>query len=293
MSPAPRNPKDIAASIRARLLNYAREHRESFQAILTRYAIERLLYRLSKSKHAGQFVLKGAALFVVWTGSVHRPTKDLDLLGYGEDSEERLAAVMRDLCGVDVEPDGLEFDTASITVEAIREDQERYQGKRIKLIAYLARARIPLQIDVGFGDAITPAPSEVQFPTLLADSPVPTISAYPQATAVAEKFEAMVKLGMDNSRMKDFYDLWLLSRAFDFDTDVLAAAIRATFNRRGTPLPEAFPATLVDDFANDSVKIAQWKAYRAKSKLEKAPENLVEVVKSLHEFLRPALDKKR
>lgn len=282
-------PKDISASIRARLLNRAKEQREDFQSLLTRYGVERLLYRLGKSEHAGQFVLKGAALFVVWTGKVHRPTKDLDLLGFGEDSVPRLTTVVQSLCAMSVEPDGLVFDPSSITVAPIREDQEEYQGKRIKLVAHLGSARITVQIDVGFGDAVTPAPKEVSFPTLLPDSPVPTIRAYPRATVVAEKFEAMVKLGMDNSRMKDFYDLWVLMRGFDFDGPELMRAIRATFDRRGTALPVALPTALTDQFAKDAVKIAQWQAFRRKSGLTEAPQILADVVDELCRFLGPLL----
>lgn len=286
-------PVNIAASIQARLLNHAREHREDFQAVLTRYGIERLLYRLGRSKHANDFVLKGAALFVVWTGHTHRPTKDVDFLGYGEDSEQRLASMVRDLCELDVDPDGLVFEADSITVEAIRENQAQYQGKRIKLLARLGRARIPMQIDVGFGDAITPEASDVEFPTLLKDVPSPHIRAYPPATVVAEKFEAMVKLGMDNSRMKDFYDLWLLSRMFDFDTSELTNAVRATFNQRGTSLPTGLPTALTDEFANDSIKDKQWRAYLNKSELTDAPEGLADLINLLRTFLMPVIEAAR
>ena len=285
--------KDMAASIRARLLNHAKECNEDFQAVLTRYGIERLLYRLGCSRHVEDFVLKGATLFVAWTGDAHRPTKDVDFLGYGDDSEQRLMNIVRDLCEMEPDQDGLVFDPDSITVEPIREGQTHYQGKRVRLQARLGSARIPLQIDVGFGDAVTPAPRYINFPTLLTGADVPRIRAYPQATVVAEKLEAMVKLGMDNSRMKDFYDLWFLSREFQFDTTQLAEAVRVTFRRRGTALPRGLPTALTDEFALDSIKTTQWKAFRRKSELNDAPETLAELVEPLRGFLLPVIEAAR
>jgi hypothetical protein len=281
-------PKNVAASARQRLLELARRGGEDFQWLLTRHAIERLLHRLSRSGHAADFVLKGAQLFALWIDSPHRPTKDLDLLGFGECSEVRLRRVFAEVCAAVVEPDGWEFDAGTITVEEIREDQE-YPGLRVCLAATLDRAEIKVQVDVGFGDAVTPAPVEVEYPTLL-EGPAPILRAYPRETTVAEKLEAAVKLGIANSRMKDFHDLWELSRRFDFDGPVLVMAIRATFARRGTALPSGAPIALTAEFADDRQKQAQWKAYitRNFAGATDAP-TLGDVVAALARFLGPPL----
>jgi predicted nucleotidyltransferase component of viral defense system len=228
-------PKNVAASVRARLQRVAQERREDVQLVLTRYANERLLHRLSVSPHASQFVLKGAALFTLWTGRAHRATRDLDLLGFGESTVERVRSVFDEILRLDVPEDGATFDVESLSVAAIRGGQE-YGGVRALFDARVGSARIRMQIDVGFGDAITPAAEIVSFPALL-DFPAPKLRAYPRETVVAEKVEAMVKLGMTNSRMKDFFDVVVLSRMFDFDGALLTRAIRATFVRRGTSLP--------------------------------------------------------
>jgi predicted nucleotidyltransferase component of viral defense system len=227
-----KNPSNLAASVRQRLMNAARQQGEDFQLVLTRYLIERLLYRLSQSPHAPRFLLKGALLFALWTGRTHRPTRDLDLLGRGEARPEALAEVFRDLCSLDVQPDGVEFAADTIAVEAIREDQE-YQGQRVHVEGRLDNARVRLQVDVGFGDAVTPGAEDVRYPTLL-EMPAPQLKAYPRETVVAEKLQAMVMLGMANSRMKDFFDLSVLSSEFDFQGAILCKAIGATFKRRGT-----------------------------------------------------------
>jgi predicted nucleotidyltransferase component of viral defense system len=223
-------PKDIAASVRARLLQLAKTRGEDFQLLLTRYANERLLYRLSKSRHASGFVLKGAALFMLWTEKPHRATRDVDLLGFGDPSPDRIRGVLHDVVETKVDDDGLVFDASSLEIGAIREEQE-YGGIRAVLIARLAAAKIRLQIDVGFGDVITPQAIDVDYPALL-EFPAPHLRAYPRETVVAEKLEAIVHLGLANSRMKDFYDLMVLSRSFTFEGDVLVRAIRATFERR-------------------------------------------------------------
>ena len=227
-------PSNRAASVRQKLLNLARERGEEFQFVLTRYAIERVLYRLSRSAHADRFVLKGAMLFELWTGQTHRSTLDVDLLSEVSNDVDRLLAVFREVVAAEVEDDGLVIDPASVRGEQIREDQH-YQGVRLTATATLAGARIPLQIDIGFGDAVVPGPQQAEYPTLLDSSP-PRLWVYPKETVVAEKFEAMVSLGIANSRMKDFYDLYVLSERFDFDGDLLARAIAATFARRRTAL---------------------------------------------------------
>jgi Nucleotidyl transferase AbiEii toxin, Type IV TA system len=255
-------PRNMAASVRARLADLARKEHEDFQLVLTRYAIERLLYRLTRTEYATEFVLKGAMLFRLWADQPHRPTRDLDLLGRGDPSVDRLAAVFRAVCGATVEDDGLLFDPAAVTAGKIKEDQE-YEGVRVECVVRLGQARIDLQVDVGFGDAITPGPVTVQYPALL-DLPAPELAAYPRETVVAEKFQAMVMLGIANSRMKDFFDLWVLARSFAFAGPTLADAIRATFVRRKTPVPAAPPLALTAEFGTDRGKVTQWAAFLKK-----------------------------
>jgi len=281
-------PANLAASVRQRLLNLSVSRGEDPNLTLTRYALERFLYRLAHSEYAGQFILKGAMLFALWMESEHRPTRDLDLLGFGEASNERLTEIFQRLCDVEVEPDGLMFDARSVRVAEIREGQA-YQGQRVKLVGLLGTARIPLQIDVGFGDAVTPEAKEIDYPTLL-DLPAPRIRAYPPETVVAEKLQAMVALGMQNSRMKDLYDLWIIARQFSFEGKTLVMAIGATFNRRHTELPLTMPTGLSDEFANDEYKITQWTAFLARSQLEGAGVSLVQVINELRTFLMPVLD---
>lgn len=231
--------RNLVQSIHQRLLNAARERGEELQLMLTRYGLERLLYRLTQSSHAGEFVLKGAMLFQLWTGQTYRSTRDLDLLGHGAPSAERLAKLFAEVCSISVADDGLTFAADAIRAGPIKEGDE-YQGIRIHIDARLGNARIRLQIDVGFGDAVTPAPQAVSYPTLL-EFPAPRLLAYPRETVVAEKFQAMTVLGIANSRMKDFYDLWTLARQFSFEGATLSAAIEATFDRRKTPLPTDAP----------------------------------------------------
>lgn len=222
--------QNLAASVYARLLKRTELGQEDFQFVLMRYGAERLMYRLSRSEHAASFVLKGAMLFLVWTGAQYRATKDMDLLALKSASVERLRDIFRELCQLPVTQDGLTFDPESVQVGEIREDN-LYQGVRVTLMAGLGKARVPIQVDIGFGDVVTPKAVQTDFPTLL-DLPAPRLAIYPKETVVAEKFQAMVKLGMANSRMKDFYDVWTLSREFDFDGGVLSTALQATFKRR-------------------------------------------------------------
>ena len=273
------NVSDKAASVRQRLLNLARQRGENFNLVLTHYALERFLYRLSISPHADNLVLKGAMRFMAWTREVHRPTRDLDLTGLGRELEQDLGMVMFEIleAGKDLN-DGLRFD-GGINLEAIREDQ-LYQGIRVGLTAFLGAARIPLQIDVGFADAVKP--ETIDYPVLL-DSPAPRIKAYPKESVVAEKLQALVALGMANSRMKDFYDLWTMSRIFDFNGISLAEAIAATFQRRKTGLPENIPIGLSDDFSLD--KEIQWKAFISRNSLETGGANLPAVIADLRKFL--------
>jgi predicted nucleotidyltransferase component of viral defense system len=258
-----KSPKDIGASVRARLLRLARNRGEDFQLVLTRYANERLLYRLASSRHASRFVLKGAALFTIWTGEPHRATRDVDLLGFGDPSEDHIRSVFAEVLAVEVDDDGVRFDPSTLEVGPIREEQD-YGGVRVVLLGQVTSAKVRLQVDVGFGDAITPDAVNVDFPPLL-DFPAPNLRAYPRETVVAEKLEAMVKLGQANSRMKDFYDLAVLSQTFAFEGELLVRAIAATFARRGTPLPTGLPVALTPEFTDDRMKTTQWGAFLRKS----------------------------
>lgn len=268
-------------------MNLNKERGEDFNLVLTRYGLERLLYRLSQSKHASDFVLKGAMLFAVWTEESHRPTRDLDLLSYRDHSGEHLATLFREICQVEVEPDGLTFDSSALRVEEIRENQE-YQGQRIQLFAYLGNARIKVQIDVAFGDVITPHAEEIEYPTLL-DFPSPHVRAYPKESVVSEKLEAIVTLGMPNSRMKDFYDVWAISKIFPFEGSTLARAIKRTFGRRKTPIPETIPHALSEEFGGDRDKMTQWTAFLKRNGLTEQETDLASVISELRTFLIPPL----
>ncbi len=275
--------RNLAQSVHHRLLNRAREQGEDFNLVLIRYALERFLYRLGRSRHKDRFILKGAMLFAAWTDQPHRPTRDLDLLGIGDSSDAALRQVFSEIVRTPVEPDGLEFDEGSISISEIREAQN-YPGKRIGVRVRLGNARLDLQIDVGFGDAVTPEPAEIDFPTLL-DSSAPRIRAYPCETVIAEKFQALVAFGMVISRMKDFYDIWTLSKQFPFDGASLSEAIRATFERRGTAIPEGVPTALTDEFAADRTKQTQWTGFLRRSVLSEKSPSLSGVVYDLREFL--------
>jgi hypothetical protein len=278
-------PRNLAASVRHRLTELAREQHEDFQFVLTRYVIERLLYRLCQSEHAGQFVLKGAMLFRLWTEHPHRPTRDLDLLGKGDPSPEVLTKLFRDICGINVEGDGLTFDPDSVTAGRIREDQE-YEGVRVECRSHLGQARIDLQIDIGFGDAVVPRAVEVTYPAIL-EFPAPVLKAYPRQAVVAEKFQAMAALGIANSRMKDFFDLWVLAHRFAFDGRSLSQSIRATFRRRKTALPSEPPLALTPEFGTNEGKMKQWSAFLKRGKLDAGGASLEQVCTFLNGFLMP------
>lgn len=278
-------PRNLAASVRQRLLNIAKRNGEAFDLVLTRYALERLLYRLGNSRYHNQFLLKGAMLFAVWGGAPHRPTRDLDLLGFGPNDLPQVQAVFQNICQVPVEPDGLEFLPDTVRVSEIREDQE-YQGVRVLFDAKLENAIIPIQVDIGYGDAVTPAPQEISYPTLL-EFPAPQLRAYPIYTVVAEKFQALVLLGIANSRMKDFYDIWVIMRNFEFDGATFTKAIQATFERRNTPIPIAAPLALTENFARDTAKQTQWNAFLRKNALTADNLALPEIIAALHDFLMP------
>ena len=283
-----RTSQNIGHSAFQRLLNYARSHGEDFNFLLFRYGIERFLYRLSVSPYADKFVLKGASLFLAWKGQNYRVTKDVDLLGSGPADSEHIIMVFKELCRSTIDPvESLEFIPDSIQVVPIREGQA-YEGIRVTLQATLFNARIPLQVDIGFGDAITPEPTRIEYPTLL-DDPPPKILAYPRYTMVAEKTEAMVHLGMVTSRMKDFYDIWLMSQIFEFDGAILCNALRNTFERRSTLLPGSLPIAFSNEFRIDTQKQTQWQAFLRKSKPDDAPKDFQVVIEKIAAFLKPVL----
>jgi Nucleotidyl transferase AbiEii toxin, Type IV TA system len=280
-------PRNTAASIRQRLLNHSTAIKTDPNLVLIWYGLERFLYRLSVSTHSERFVLKGAMLFRLWGGTNFRSTKDLDLEGFLQDEAEAVRKVFASICVQPVEDDGLVFDAASVGVADIRDTQD-YGGFRVLVTAKLGTAILRLQIDVGFGDAITPAPVVTEFPSILGQS-LPRIRAYLRETVVAEKFEAMVQLGMTNSRMKDYYDLWFMSRHFEFEGSTLAAAVQATFERRRTGIPRRSPIALTAEFAADLDHVRQWAAFTKNLGVEARPGLGVGIDKISEFGLPPAI----
>lgn len=279
--------QNVGASVRARLLERARAEKSDFQLLLTRYVLERLLYRLSVSEYRDRFILKGALLLSVLAGDRFRPTRDLDLLGYGDIRLEALTDTFRTICAQPVTDDGVVFDIGKLAAALIREHAE-YGGVRVCTTATVAGARIPVQVDVGCGDAITPPPVEIEYPTLL-QFPAPSLRAYPVETIVAEKLEALVVLGIANSRLKDYYDLFLISQTFTLEHRSLAEAVRRTFERRGTALPEHRPVGLTNEFASSWQ--ARWRGFLARERMTPVPDDLTVVVAKLHDFLLPATNR--
>jgi predicted nucleotidyltransferase component of viral defense system len=277
-------PKNMSASIRQRLLNHSTTINTDPNLVLIWYGLERFLYRLSVSTHSERFVLKGAMLFRLWSGANFRSTKDLDLEGFLQDEVEVVRRVFASICVQPVEDDGLVFDASSVKVTEIRDTQE-YGGFRVLVTAKLGTAVLRLQIDVGFGDAITPTPAITEFPSILSQSR-PRIRVYPRETVVAEKFEAMVQLGMTNSRMKDYYDLWFMSSHFEFEGSTLGAAVRATFERRKTEIPRRAPIALTAEYAADLNHVRQWGAF-TKSLSAESPPDLGIVIDKISEFVLP------
>lgn len=275
--------KNIGHSVRQRLLEVSKKRRIDFQFCLTHYALERFLYRLSNSLHADKFVLKGALLLMSWTNEPYRPTRDLDLLGFGDATSDNLKTVISEICLSEVASDGLVFDTATLTVEEIREELD-YDGYRVKILVYLGKIRIPIQIDIAFGDVISPKSEIFKYPSLL-DLPVASVHTYPKETVVAEKLQASVVLGIRNSRMKDFFDLAWLSRLFVFDSKTLVKAIQATFKRRKTDLPVKTPLPLTVAFSSDSGKQTQWRAFLKKNDISYMPADFKIVISELDRFL--------
>lgn len=277
---------DLAASIHARLSVRAKERSEGFQDVLTRYGVERFLYRLSQTPARDTLWLKGAKLFDLWFDVPHRPTRDADFLGFGPADQVALESTIRNACLLDL-ADGMVYDPESIRIQEIREEA-RYGGLRVTLTGTLKKARCPVQLDVGYGDAVTPGPEEAVYPTLLDDLPAPRLRVYPRETVIAEKLEAITVLGMANSRMKDYFDLRALAHEGATDQQILAEAIRATFERRGTPLPTEVMPGLDDRFGRDRAKQSQWNAFLAKNRLEAPP--LKVVVREVRAFVEAPLN---
>jgi len=283
-------PKDIAASVRARLLNIARETQEDYQMLLNRYARERLLYGLSVSSYRDRFILKGATLFSVWTERPFRSTRDADFLSFGPNDVEAITSVFRELCeaGNANPEDGVRFDTDSIQGAQIREEEE-YAGVRILLDAYIGKAKARIHVDVGFGDAITPEAEEIELPVLL-DFPRPHLRAYPRETVVAEKLQAMTVLAETNSRMKDFYDIWVLQQHFEFVGSELAQAIQATFRRRDTEVAPASCLAFQSSFYASGGPLTRWQRYVERGSFEQVPPRFAEVGAAIARFLRPVCE---
>ena len=280
------NIKNTAASVHQRLLSQARESSRPFNVLLQHFAIERFIYRLSRSPRADRFILKGALMFSAWGGRLSRPTLDIDFLGRLDNSLEVIVAAMKDACEADVEADGLSFQAETVAAARITEDAE-YEGVRVRIQGSLGKARVSLQIDIGFGDVIVPGPMKVAYPTLL-DFPVPELKGYSMESTIAEKFQAMVRLGVLNSRMKDFYDIWLLSRRFDFKGKTLSKAMEKTFKNRKTPISIA-PKVFDSSFQDEADKQVQWRGFIKKAKLADAPEAFEDVVSAIRVFLEPLL----
>jgi len=278
--------RNIAASVHQRILNKSRESARPFNDLLQYYAIERFLYRLSRSSYAGKFILKGALMLMVWEVRAFRSTMDIDMLGKMKNSTDAIIAMVRDVCLQEVEPDGIVFDRDSIRGQMITEDAD-YEGVRINFRGSLDTARISIQLDVGFGDIVIPSPELMAYPTIL-DLPAPQIRGYSKESTIAEKFEAMVRRGIMNSRMKDFWDIRLLSRQFDFDGRTLAAAITETFTARHTVIPSD-PVAFTEAFIRDEAKQSQWKAFLRKNRMTGAQDTFEEAVNAVSLFLKPVV----
>ncbi|MDZ4347991.1 MAG: nucleotidyl transferase AbiEii/AbiGii toxin family protein [Xanthomonadaceae bacterium] len=283
-----RAPTHIAASIRARLLNHARAHGEDFQRVLIRYAIERLLVRLSRTVVAQDYILKGAMLFATWPSQVHRPTIDLDLLGHGDPDSDALRRVFTAICQVEVPEDGIVFDVATLRVESARED-DVYQGARLTVNAVLDRAVIPVQVDIGFGDHVHPPPVRQVFPRLLPDLPEARLRMYPPETVIAEKFEAIIRFGLSNGRIKDFYDIWLTIHTFDLQRADVVEALRGTLLRRRTPFPADTPVGLTAAYIARVDALGLWTGFLRRTPPTLGPPDFPELQATLRRFFGPVI----
>jgi predicted nucleotidyltransferase component of viral defense system len=279
-----RQVNDIAASVHQRLLNKSRQTGRPFNELLQYYAMERFLYRLSKSAFADRFILKGALMLTVWRAPVSRPTRDMDFLGRIDNDIGAIAEAVRDVCSTEVEPDGLEFNPDTIEAERIAEDAD-YEGVRVYFRGNLGNAQISMQFDVGFGDKIVPRAAKIEYPTII-EMPSPVLTGYTMESTIAEKFEVMIKLGFLNSRMKDFFDIWLLSRLFEFNGKTLVAAISSTFQTRNTDISQ-YSSVFSAEFMADKSKATQWEAFLKRTAIESAPSQFSAVVEQISVFLGP------
>jgi hypothetical protein len=280
--------KNMGASVRQRLLNHAKDSDRPFAEVLQYYAMERFLYRLSVSPHADKFLLKGALLLTAWQAPISRPTMDIDLLGRTDNAIDSIVQLMQEVAQLDVPDDGLAFVITSFSGAAIREDAD-YSGVRVAFTGLLNAARVHMQIDIGFGDVVTPGPERLTYPTLL-DFPAPILSGYSRETVMAEKLQALVQLRMLNTRMKDYFDLWLLSQQPQLNRETLATAIEHTFRNRKMEIDKT-PIGLSPEFGNDPTKQMQWRAFLKRSALTEVPDSLNEVVAELWAFFGPLLQK--
>ena len=281
------NPSNLMASVRQRLANLAEKSDQDFQRVLVRYALERLIYRMSKSPYSDRLVLKGAMMFLVWSGNYGRPTRDLDFLGYGEPSPDGIQKMFQAIGTFPVEADAMEYPPQLVRVESIREGQV-YGGIRVSIEARLGNIKLPLRIDVGFGDVIVPQAVEAEFPTLLS-MPTPHLRAYTRDSVIAEKSEAMVKLGMANSRMKDFYDIYRLAQDFEYEGSILVQALQSTFEHRETAFPLGVPVALTFEFSSSPAKQKQWQAFLEERELNDAPQSLSLAAEAITQFLQEPL----
>jgi len=274
--------KNMAHSVRTRLQNQARETERPFSEILQYYGIERFLYRLSCSKYKEKFILKGALMFTVWNVPKRRTTLDIDFMARYDNQIKSIETVMKDVCSTETAPDGLVYDPETVKGQKIKENAD-YEGVRIKLLGFLDRSRISMQIDVGFGDVIYPKPEIIDFPVIL-NMPQPHLKGYPVESVVSEKLEAIIKLGPLNSRMKDFYDLWLIIHRFKFNRYELAAALEKTFEHRKTVIPQGKPLFAEEIYNSKSDRQILWKAFLEKEEIRHAPDKLADVAKEIEDF---------
>jgi len=280
--------KNPGASVRARLLTHAKQHGDEYQRVLTRYAIERLLFRLSRTEAVERYVLKGAMLFVTWPEHVFRPTGDLDLLGQGDPDPAAITELFTRICQVEVPEDGIRFDPRSLKVQPVRE-ADKYQGAQLNLTGELAGAVIPVRVDIGFGDHIYPPPTRATFPSLLPGLPQANILMYPRETVVAEKFEAMIRFGEANGRLKDFHDIWVITRTFHFDLPILVEAISGTLRRRETAIPTEMPVGLTERFAAIVEDRGLWSGFLRRNPPTLEPPPFAELQEELRRFFGPVI----
>jgi len=280
--------KNIEASVKARLQNKAKEGSRPFSEVLQYYGMERFLYRVSQSNYADKFILKGALMFTVWHVPERRTTLDIDFLAQYDNQIASIEKMVKDVCKIDVIFDGLIFDSKTVKSQRIKEDAD-YEGVRVKFVGLLERSRISMQVDVSFGDSIYPKPKIMEYPVIL-DFPKPKLKGYPAESVISEKFEAMVKLDLLNSRMKDFYDIWLMMRQFDFDGSKLTEALKRTFVHRKTAFPEDKKLFAEEIYDETSDRQTLWKAFLNKGDIKHAPKKLHTAAKAIEDFLIKPLD---